>query len=158
MRQFLARMNITDFDALSYIERYRNNASALPNVAIAVSGGGYRALFNGGGAISAFDSRTPNSTSSGHLGGLLQLSTYLSGLSGGGWLVGTLFTNNFTTIRALQEGSSSGSYWDFSRSIFKGPDRKGLSLINTVDYFNDIQKAVLSKADAGFNTSITDYW
>ncbi|KAI9794252.1 MAG: Lysophospholipase 1 [Peltula sp. TS41687] len=158
MRQFLARMNITDFDAASYIDRHRNNASALPNVAIAASGGGYRALFNGGGAISAFDSRTPGSTDSGHLGGLLQLSTYLAGLSGGGWLVGTIFINNFTTIRQLQEGSSGGSYWDFSRSIFEGPDTRGLSVINTIDYFSDIQRAVQSKSDAGFNTSITDYW
>ena len=157
LRQFLGRLNIAEFDASSYIDKHRNNVSALPNVAIAISGGGYRALLTGAGAISAFDSRSPNATDSGHLGGLLQASTYLAGLSGGGWLVGSLFVNNFTTIGALQ-ADTSGSLWDFSRSIFAGPQKKGVSIIDSLSYYGDIEKAVSAKSSAGFNTSITDYW
>ena len=48
MRDFLRRMNISGFDAASYISDNAKNASALPNIAIAVSGGGYRALMSGG--------------------------------------------------------------------------------------------------------------
>lgn len=48
MREFLGRMNISGFDAGAYISNNAKNASALPNIAIAVSGGGYRALMNGG--------------------------------------------------------------------------------------------------------------
>ena len=88
MREFLNRLNITNFDASSYIQSHSKNASALPNIGIAASGGGWRALLNGAGAIEAFDSRTPHATEAGHLGGLLQSSTYIAGLSGGCWLVG----------------------------------------------------------------------
>ena len=48
MREFLGRMNISGFDAGAYISNNAKNVSALPNIAIAVSGGGYRALMNGG--------------------------------------------------------------------------------------------------------------
>lgn len=48
MRELLGRLNITGFDAAGYISNHAQNSSALPNVAIAVSGGGYRALMNGG--------------------------------------------------------------------------------------------------------------
>lgn len=48
MRDFLGRINITGFDAGAYISDNAKNVSALPNIGIAVSGGGYRALLNGG--------------------------------------------------------------------------------------------------------------
>ena len=157
MRDFLGRLNISNFDAQKYINNNAKNASALPNIGIAVSGGGYRALMNGGGALAAFDSRTNNSTSSGHLGGLLQATTYLAGLSGGSWLVGSLYTNNFTTVPALLDDNTS-TVWDFGNSIFTGPAIKGIQVLSTLEYFNHISDAVSAKEKAGFNTSITDYW
>lgn len=48
MRDLLGRINISGFDADAYISDHAQNFSALPNIAIAVSGGGYRALLNGG--------------------------------------------------------------------------------------------------------------
>jgi len=122
MRQLLARLNITGFDASAYISRHSNNISALPNIGIAASGGGYRALQNGAGALAAFDSRTPNSTNTGQLGGLLQSATYLAGLSGGGWLVGSIMTNNFSSVQDLMTSTPdrSGGLWQFGRSILQG--------------------------------------
>ena len=70
--------------------------------------------------MQAFDSRETNSTGAGHLGGLLQSSTYVAGLSGGGWLVGSIFVNNFTTITGLLENTAS-PVWEFGNSIFEGP-------------------------------------
>ena len=157
MRDLLGRLNITNFDAQTYVNNNAKNASALPNIGIAVSGGGYRALMNGAGVLAAFDSRTNNSTSSGHLGGLLQATTYLAGLSGGSWLVGSLYSNNFTTVPALLDDSAD-TVWDFSNSIFRGPATRGVQVRSTVEYFNNIYDAVDAKAKAGFNTSITDYW
>lgn len=93
MRNLLGRLNISGFDAAAYITSNAKNTTALPNVAIAFSGGGYRALLNGAGALQAFDNRETNSTTSGHLGGLLQASTYVAGLSGGSWLVGSIFVS-----------------------------------------------------------------
>lgn len=52
MREFLGRVNISGFDAAKYISDSVGNTSAIPNIAIAASGGGYRALMNGGKNIS----------------------------------------------------------------------------------------------------------
>ncbi|KAL8849695.1 MAG: hypothetical protein Q9221_005305 [Calogaya cf. arnoldii] len=157
MRELLRRVNIPTFDGPSYVTRNENNRSALPNIGIAMSGGGYRALLNGAGAIAAFDDREDNSTSPGHIGGLLQSATYLGGLSGGGWLVGSLFMNNFTTV-SNSLNDPSHTVWQFDQSIFQGPDAGSIQLLDTAGYFNTIRDQVSDKADAGFNRSITDYW
>ncbi|KAG9941790.1 lysophospholipase Plb2, partial [Aureobasidium melanogenum] len=162
MRDLLGRMNITGFDTNSYIDSAANNVSALPNIAIAGSGGGYRAMMNYAGAVAAFDNRTTNSTSAGQLGGLLQASTYLAGLSGGSWLVGSLFMNNFTTVESILSqdtpASNSGGTWQFEQTIFEGPAESGLSILNTAEYLHDLYDTVQGKKDAGYETSITDYW
>lgn len=162
MRELLGRMNITGLDTESYINNHQNNASALPNIGIAVSGGGYRAMLNGAGIIQAFDSRTPNSTNTGQLGGLLQAATYLSGLSGGSWLVGSLYSNNYTsvdrTLASDTSDSSSGSVWQLGNSIFKGPDTGGIQLLDSAGYYGSLLDQVHGKENAGYNTTITDYW
>ena len=94
MRDLLSRLNITGFDASAYITNNAQNTTALPNIAIAFSGGGYRAMLNGAGALQAFDDREAAGTVPGHLGGLLQASTYVAGLSGGSWLVGSIYVRN----------------------------------------------------------------
>lgn len=157
MRELLSRLNITGFDANSYID---NNTTKLPNIAIAFSGGGYRALLNGAGALAAFDSRTPNSTGAGQLGGLLQSATYVAGLSGGGWLVGSIWANNFTSVQNIINHNSDGSIWQFGNSILVGPKTGGIQLLSTAEYYQNLLSTVSDKADApgNFNTSLTDYW
>lgn len=155
LKDLLGRLNLTNFDASAYIDRVSTNTSNIPNIGIAVSGGGYRAMLNGAGALKAFDSRTSNSTASHQLGGLLQSTTYLSALSGGGWLVGSVFINNFTTINDLQ---TSEKTWDLTNSILEGPNVKHFQTINTIDYWTKLVETVHTKKHAGFNTSLTDYW
>ncbi|KAL4885534.1 lysophospholipase catalytic domain-containing protein [Aspergillus karnatakaensis] len=157
LSDFFGHVSVGNFDAVGYLERIGSNSSNLPNIGIAVSGGGYRALMNGAGAIKAFDSRTENSTADGQLGGLLQSATYLAGLSGGGWLVGSMYLNNFTTISSLQT-TEDGAVWQFQNSIFEGPDEGGLQILDSASYFRDIYEDVQDKGDAGYETSITDYW
>ncbi len=157
MRDLLTRLNISGFDVNNFIRNHANNASALPNIAISFSGGGYRALQNGAGSMAAFDSRTDNSTRPGHIGGLLQSATYVSGLSGGGWLTGSIFINNFTTVTALRD-DNTGSVWDFSNSILAGPRQEGIQIFNTAQYYQHIEDAVSGKTGAGFKTTVTDYW
>ncbi|EFR05370.1 lysophospholipase 1 [Nannizzia gypsea CBS 118893] len=152
MADYFSRVKIDNFDAVSYLGNHSDDVAKLPNVAIAVSGGGYRALMNGAGALQAFDSRTENSTAPGQLGGLLQSATYLSGLSGGGWLVGSIYVNNDTTITDLQKGGKN-SLWQFGRSILQGP-----SDVSTADYYKGMIKEISRKKAAGFETSITDIW
>lgn len=162
MRELLGRLEIDGFDVDQYLAGKEGGEDnkvdpALPNIAISFSGGGYRALQVGAGVMAAFDSRTDNSTSAGHLGGLLQSATYVSGLSGGGWLTGSVFVNNFTSVTALRD-DTSGSVWDFGNSILRGPKQEGIQVLNTIQYFQSLADAVTSKIEAGFETTITDYW
>ncbi|CAI7625994.1 unnamed protein product [Penicillium pancosmium] len=155
MMQFLGRLDLGSFNATSYIKKHAANTSGLPNIGLAASGGGYRALMNGGGALQAFDSRTVNSSLPGHLGGVLQSATYLTGLSGGSWLVGSIYLNNFTDVTSLRD---SGTVWLFQDSIFVGPTQSELFAVRTSEYFSQIQDAVTGKYSASYNSSITDYW
>lgn len=148
MQAFLTRIKVPDFNASHYFTE--TLTESLPNIGIAFSGGGYRALLNGAGVFAAFDERTPGSTTSGHLGGLIQSTTYLSGLSGGSWLVGSIYANNFTTVTALLDSHASG-LWEFDQSVLSGPT-------GDVGYFNQLRKVVDGKEEAGFPVSITDYW
>ncbi|TWU72455.1 Lysophospholipase 1 [Metarhizium rileyi] len=161
LKSLLARFNISGLDTNAYIEDIvkdidgGNKSAVLPRIGVAVSGGGYRALMNGAGAIAAFDNRTSNSTGQGQLGGLLQATTYLSGLSGGSWLVGSLFVQNFTTVDSIVLSTSGflSTLWQFGDSILQGP-----AGLRAGQYYNELYQTVKDKVDAGFNTTITDYW
>lgn len=157
MRELLVRAGISGFDAGQYIDNHRNNISSLPNIAISFSGGGYRALLNGAGALAAFDNRTQNATSRGHLGGLLQAATYTSALSGGGWMLGSIFANNFSSVENIL---NHDDVWQFQNSLFSGPPSSGIQILSTADYFSNLASSVSDKADAagGFDTSLTDYY
>ncbi|PLB35232.1 lysophospholipase family protein [Aspergillus candidus] len=155
MKEFLGRLDLGPFDAVSYIDKTAKNVTDLPNIGFAASGGGYRAMLNGAGVIKAFDNRTANATSKGQLGGLLQASTYVAGLSGGGWLVGSIFVNNFTTISDLQKDKR---VWDLQTSILEGPSSKYFQFLSSVNYWENIDKSVKGKKNAGFDVTLTDYW
>ncbi|GFF64609.1 lysophospholipase 2 [Aspergillus lentulus] len=155
LKAFLSRVDFGSFNGSDYIDNHSGNTSALPNIGIAVSGGGYRALMNGGGALQAFDNRTTNSTLKGQMGGILQSATYLSGLSGGAWLVGSMYMNNFSDVSSLRD---NGSVWQFQDSIFSGPTQSTAWSISTAKYYSQLLGAVNEKSDAGYEVSITDYW
>ena len=162
MRDLLGRLNINGLDTDQYITRLQNNISSLPNIGIAISGGGYRAMLTGAGVLEAFDNRTPNSSSAGQLGGLLKAETYLAGLSGGSWLVGSLYSNNFTSVNEIisqdNADDNSGNVWQLGNSIFQGPDTGGIQLLDSAGYYATILDNTHDKSDAGFNLTITDYW
>ncbi|KAI2626417.1 lysophospholipase [Xylaria nigripes] len=158
MIKLFKQANIPDFDAVSYIQSSATNFSVVPNIGISMSGGGYRALMNGAGFLAAADARTPGSTDRGGIGNLLQASTYLSGLSGGGWLVGSMFANNFSSITTLRDGQPGSSLWQFGDSIFTGPKKSGLKTVNTLNYWLSIIATVQQKLFAGYPVTVTDYW
>lgn len=91
---------------------FLSNTSNLPNVAIAASGGGYRAMIHAAALVNAFDARNTTSVQQG-TGGILQLATYISGLSGGSWFVGSLAVNNFPTIFELR------NIWDLTENLVR---------------------------------------
>ncbi|KAF4995643.1 hypothetical protein FDECE_12738 [Fusarium decemcellulare] len=150
IRTLLKRLSIPDFDSDEYLKDVETDAAALPNIGIAISGGGYRAMLCGAGALAAWDIRSDGSDKDGNLGGLLQSATYLSGLSGGGWLVGSLMMNNFTSV---QESVNYPGIWQLEYSILEGPKQYSL-----LGYYDNIFDEVSDKKDAGYERSLTDYW
>lgn len=147
LAEFLDRADLEDFDAQDFLESLNRSI----NVGLAFSGGGYRAMLNGAGQISALDNRTAGADSHG-LGGLLQASTYLAGLSGGNWLTGTLALNNWTSVEEIISGDT---IWDLEHSIINSG---GINIFSTASRWDDISDAIQDKQDAGFNTSLTDIW
>ncbi|KAM5343433.1 hypothetical protein ACJ41O_011970 [Fusarium nematophilum] len=150
LKAVLNRASIDGLDTDEYID-----GKDVPRVAIAVSGGGYRALMNGAGAIAAFDNRSADSMGDGQLGGILQAATYLSGLSGGSWLVGSLYVQNFTTVESIifSESGFLSTLWRFENSILSGPED-----LSAAKYYRQLHQDVKDKVDAGYNKTITDYW
>lgn len=143
---WLGNSNLEDFDA----GRFLSNGTI--RIGLAYSGGGYRAMLAGAGQLAALDNRTRNATEDGHLGGLLQASTYLAGLSGGNWLVGSVAYNNFSSVEDLQ---FDGDLWDLEHSML---NPGGINIFSTFGYWDTIISNIQDKQDAGWNVSLTDLW
>ena len=126
----------------------------LPTIALASSGGGWRALLGGAGVISGMDSRDNNGVVSG-MSGLYQAFTYHTALSGGSWLLSSIMGNGWQPVSWLQK-----NLWE------KGFDHELLlpeGKVKSVKALYDIHKANDAKKDAkranGQNgTSLTDLW
>ncbi|TPX56740.1 hypothetical protein SpCBS45565_g08359 [Spizellomyces sp. 'palustris'] len=134
---------------VSEVWRARNVSGILPRVGIAVSGGGYRAMLYGASILSAMSTTTPSNTSP--AAGIFQLSTYLSGLSGGSWLVSSLYTTSPFPTLTPQNLSQT---WSLNINLL----RPTSGLKDTAQLYIDIAKDVKDKHNAGFPVSITDVW
>lgn len=122
--------------------------------ATACSGGGLRASLYCAGTISALDSR--NSTT---LGPLLQLSDYLTGLSGGSWAVSSLALNDLPTVPDLVLGMNGQDGWLLDLDILA----PGGALVGTLtgqnsDYYDSLREDVRDKTAIGAPASIVDLW
>ncbi|PVH13643.1 uncharacterized protein CXQ87_001754 [Candidozyma duobushaemuli] len=149
LRYFLSESNMTDFDADEFLSNTTDGRSI--KIGVAFSGGGYRAMLAGAGEMAALDNRTRGANEKG-LGGLLQASTYLTGLSGGNWLVGTIVVNNFTSVQDIID---ENELWNLKHSIV---NMGGWNPIKIYNYYKDLGDTVGDKQDAGYETSLTDTW
>ena len=114
-------------------------ADKMPVVALANSGGGFRALLTGAGVIKSFDGREGSDGTN----GLYQGLSYHSGLSGGSWLLSSLMANDWPTITSLQD-----TLWvsKFKRGlIFQGLNPR-------------IQWDLASKRMEGEQSSLVNLW
>lgn len=106
-KTYLSNLEATNASLPSYISDILNgNSSGYPNLGIACSGGGWRASMFGAGVMNVLDGRNAASVALG-TGGLLQAAQYLTGLSGGSSLVGSLAQANFPTMDVLAFGTNS---------------------------------------------------
>ncbi|KAK6458192.1 lysophospholipase [Scheffersomyces xylosifermentans] len=143
---FLKGANLTDIN----VDGFLANTTRPITIGQAFSGGGYRAMLVGAGEIAALDERTASSDSG--LKGLLQASTYITGLSGGSWLVGTIAMNDFISV---DEILGQSKIWDLTKSIF---NHFGLDVLGSLAYFSQISTQIESKQLAGFKVTLTDPW
>ena len=78
----------------------------------------------------------------GKLSGFLQANTYISGLSGGSWLIGAIAVHDFATIDTMRN-----DYWHLQDNLV-APS----GLLNKISFYDDIYNQVSQKSDAGFET------
>ncbi|KAF3985992.1 hypothetical protein FT663_05070 [Candidozyma haemuli var. vulneris] len=149
LKHFLSESNMDDFDVDEFLSNTTDGRSI--KIGVAFSGGGYRAMLAGAGQMAALDNRTRGANDKG-LGGLLQASTYLTGLSGGNWLVGTIAVNNYTSVQDILD---QDDIWDLSRSIV---NMGGWNPIKIYNYYKNLGDTVDDKREAGYEVSLTDTW
>lgn len=168
---FLSDANLEDFNA----EKFIGSSNKSINIALAFSGGGYRSMLVSAGEFAALDSRSKGVSKSVGLLGVLQSSSYIAGLSGGGWFVGSMTMQGFPTIdevvfedpddvwniTATRQLVNQKSLWTIAFPALFDNIQGLLSHLNnwkTTLKGPGIKDEVGYKANAGFKTTITDYW
>ncbi|CAN3363214.1 lysophospholipase 1 [Diutina catenulata] len=131
-------------------------------VGVALSGGGYRAMLVGGGALAALDSRTDGAP----LGGVLDSATYVSALSGGSWALGSLLANDWAPVSQVKDSwnvthkngliSPKADWVDLAYNVLF-PDLDG-ALEAGLNHYSSIKNQTDAKKKAGFGISVTDFW
>ncbi|TFK22575.1 phospholipase B [Coprinopsis marcescibilis] len=145
---------LSDGSALGYdLSAFEGN---FPKVGIALPGGGLRAAQFGAACLNAIDSRNDTAKAAG-TGGLLQVASYITGLSGGSWVTGSLLFNEWPNINDLVFGNNGLSGWMLDLSLVL-PDGNNILTQANQDYFGSILWSVKAKGDAGIDTSLTDPW
>ncbi|WAR59609.1 hypothetical protein PtB15_11B249 [Puccinia triticina] len=121
------------------------NQQHWPVFAIAHSGGGLRASLYAAGVLQALDSRSSSSP----LRGVYSLSTYITGLSGGSWLVASAAANNYPTAPEMVKD------WQLEIDLaIPG----GLNPLRSVQFLDALHDTAKLKQAAGYNISLTDHW
>ncbi|KAK7690804.1 hypothetical protein QCA50_005904 [Cerrena zonata] len=127
---------------------------AHPRLGLASSGGGYRAAIFGAGVLDALDGRNATSVNAG-LGGLLQSATYLTGLSGGSWLVLSLAQAGFPQLPDLIFGALNSSGWNAQFDIIQAG---GTDAALTAQFISTLVQEIAPKLLTGFPVTFTDVW
>ncbi|PPQ68206.1 hypothetical protein CVT25_015038 [Psilocybe cyanescens] len=144
-----------DGSALGY--NLSNFTTPFPRVGLTIPGGGLRAAQYGSSSLLVLDARNTSSKEAG-TGGLLQVASYIAGLSGGSWVTGSLLFNNFPTLDDLVFGNGKDLDGWLLDIPFVAPDGDNLFSDKNQDFFGSILWSVISKANQGVDTSLTDVW
>ncbi|PBK78822.1 phospholipase B [Armillaria solidipes] len=133
------------------------SADNAPRVGIGLSGGGFRASLYGAGVLNSLDARNASAKQAG-TGGLLQVASYMAGLSGGSWLTSSLYANDFPTIQDMVFGNGNDrAGWLLDLDLFL-PDGDDIFNDDNQAYYGSIMLSVIAKASKGLDTSLTDPW
>ena len=144
-------------------------ARHLPRIGIAFSGGGFRAAQYSAGVVSGLDARNASATAAG-TGGLLQVSSYMAGLSGaayvvpvscirlihvvelgGSWFTGSLLMNDWPTIPDLVYGNGGDlTGWLLDLDLVT-PDGIDIFSDQNQAFYGSILWSVVAKANKGMS-------
>lgn len=124
------------------------------SVGLAVSGGGLRSFTIGAGVIAALDARDQPNTPRGKLAGLLQGVSHFSALSSSGWLLGSLYLNDFKTVGQLRQ---SDRVWRFENNMLL-PNNGNNFYFNDGLYYTTVAAQLSTKMAAGYGVTLTDLW
>ncbi|KAI9007121.1 lysophospholipase catalytic domain-containing protein [Gaertneriomyces semiglobifer] len=154
-----AREQATNSSWTDYLSRINlSNVTFMdnrpPKVAIAVSGGGFRAMLFGASILNALDARNDTAVNDIKTGGVLQTSTYIAGLSGGSWLLASLYLNSFPNINT----GTMFPIWNLETNLLQPAGTGITNLAGNIRQYSDIADQVDDKHDEGFNVTITDFW
>ena len=99
--------------------------------------------------MSGFDSRNTTAEQMG-TGGLLQLANYITGLSGGSWVISSWAIHNGIPLTELVLGGDSTPGWQLQYNLILPGGL--LSPFDNSDYYDNMQADVDLKEQAGFNS------
>ncbi|KAH9817183.1 lysophospholipase catalytic domain-containing protein [Melampsora americana] len=148
-KDYLNQVNLIDFDLNQFLSKAEHQGGigmkTLPSFGFAISGGGIRALCLGASILEGFDGRNQKAVDA-KVGGLVQLATYASGLSGGAWLLGSWATSNFQRLPILNQTlwrlTEENDLWDW----------------NIAKDYPNIYHVIKEKKQACFPISLVDAW
>ncbi|KAG6917429.1 hypothetical protein DXG01_002515 [Tephrocybe rancida] len=128
-----------------------------PKIGMAIPGGGLRSALYGAACISGLDARDDSAKAAG-TGGLLQVTSYLSGLSGGSWVTGSMYFNNWPTMNDMVLGNGGDMEGWLLDVPLATPDGINLFSDDNQAFFGSVLWSVMAKAEKGIDTSLTDPW
>ncbi|KAH7926953.1 FabD/lysophospholipase-like protein [Leucogyrophana mollusca] len=158
-KTYLANLQATNATLPAYVSSILGGESngEYPNFGIACSGGGWRATMFGAGVLNFLDARNTSAATLG-TGGLLQAAQYLSGLSGGANLVGSLAQADFPPIEILAFGDNSAdptNAWGGWLAQINQQDPYTNATMND-EYIQELIEEISGKYHAGFAVSYND--
>ena len=159
-KNYLSNLQATNVSLPDYVASILsgNDTSVdYPNLGIACSGGGWRATMFGAGLLNVLDGRNGSSVTLG-TGGLLQAASYLTGLSGGSNLVGSLVQADFPTIETLAFGTNSSDPTETWGGWLTQITQQTPYLNNTMnnEYLQLLIEEISGKYNAGYPVSFND--
>jgi len=144
---YLDRLCLENFDVSKYTNALKSSDYAhVPTIGYAISGGGTASAYTGTGGLRAFDSRIPGANEQ-RVGGLLQVITYMSGLSGGAWPTVGLATYDFLDADEVL------NYWQ--------PELNRENATVNSEYAATTESMIgdlAAKFEAGFNITAADFF
>ncbi|KAL8278897.1 hypothetical protein RQP46_008768 [Phenoliferia psychrophenolica] len=101
---YLQNIGLEGFNISEFVPSSENAVAGqtVPIVALGISGGGQRAMLTGGGIFAAFDGRNATTVAL-KSGGVLQLASYMGGVSGGAWMTGSWSLSGYPSFENLRD-------------------------------------------------------